>query len=236
MVEKEDEDDDVQMAHDDEQQWDGEGGSDDFARQLQQDLEAIGEDSTADGHSRDKPEHEAEDSSPKRSRTGLGLVGANGLQDEVITPRGSPYIDRPTKALGAAAATSQVTAPNSVQMRSTPGMSPASVANSPRPTGLESSLSATWRPPAQRSNVALAYDEDEEEDDDDDEESEEDEEEEEEEEEEDTTAAQQAAGDDDDLDAFARQLEGSLMEPPTPVDEKPSSSVRTRRASTRSKR
>ncbi|PWN35161.1 uncharacterized protein FA14DRAFT_160430 [Meira miltonrushii] len=211
---------------------------DDFARQLQLDLEEM------DTDQRESTDQDnGRDSSPKGIKTGLGLVGAHGHlmnSEEVITPRGSPYLDRSSKlqnsnthnAPGSVPTSANI--PTTTQMRSTPGMSPLSVANSPRPTGLESSLSATWRPPAQRSAVAMAYDEDEDDEDDDDDESEDEEDDEEEE----GAVAAPAGGeaDDDDLDEFARQLDSSMMEPPTPIEDEKPAPTKGRRSSTRTKR
>lgn len=166
-----------------------------FARQLELGLE----ESATDGQGKDSS---IEDESTPQAKLGLGLLESNGLREDVITPRGSPYIDRPkshremtksnlgpTRGLKSNPVTSTA--------RSTPVVSPSSITHSPRPVGLDSVLSSssTWKPPTQRSNVAIAYDEDEEE------ESEEEEDEDDEEEEE----------DDDDLDAYARQLESSLQ-------------------------
>jgi hypothetical protein len=215
---------DVQMAdahEDDGETEEGELGNDNLAEQLQRDLDA------RSGHTSPMAAEREIRREPGMSRsnsnTGLGLIYAGGLHEEVITPRGSPFVDRTAKAFP----TRSNDLTHSTHMRSTPGMSPVSVANSPRPTGLESSLSSAWRPPAQRANVALTFDED-----DDDEEEEEDSDEEEEEEDENED-------DDDDLDAFARELEGSLMEPSSAVEEEveaPATLARTRRASNRNRR
>lgn len=189
----------------------------DFAKELERGLEQF-----------DGKETEKVDDETQRTRMGLGLTGLE--QEEVITPRGSPYIDRPSKHSGAAAfvhIAPSSTTPATSQFRGTPGMSPASMANSPRP-GFESNLLSSWKPPAQRNNMAIAYDEDDDDDDDDDDEEESEEEEDDEEED-----------DDQDLEAFARQLEGSLMEPNTPKEENqntaPQTSSRPRRASARGK-
>lgn len=221
----------VEAKQDQEAEKEGES-DDDLARQLQLDLEELDTDQD-NGHS----------TSPKGIKTGLGLVGAHGHlmnSEEVITPRGSPYLDKSSKlnnsntqnAPGSVPTSTNI--PTTTQMRSTPGMSPLSVANSPRPTGLESSLSATWRPPAQRSAVAMAYDEDEDDEDDDEDESEDEDEDDEEE----GAVAAQAGGeaDDDDLDEFARQLDSSMMEPPTPIEEEKPPAIKGRRSSTRTKR
>lgn len=222
-----------------------EDDSDEFARQLQLDLEEMDTDQREDT---DQEREKGHDSSPKHTKTGLGLVGVHGHvmnQEEVITPRGSPYLDRTSKLQNSntqnpGSVPTSVNIPNSTQMRSTPGMSPLSVANSPRPTGLESSLSATWRPPAQRSAVAMAYDEDEddeEEDESDDDDDDEDDDDEGEEEGGGAVTKDGGEADEDDLDEFARQLEGSLMEPPTPIEEeKSSTTTKGRRSSTRTKR
>lgn len=228
-----------------EKEEEDEEDSDELAKQLEREMEEMDTDQRASTNQGGEKESEF---SPDRTKTGLGLVGAHGHlmnQEEVITPRGSPYLDKTSRLHnsntqnGPASGPTSAIISNSTQMRSTPGMSPLSVANSPRPTGLESSLSATWRPPAQRSNVAMAYDEDDEEEEEDDDESEDDEEEEEEDEAANENAiGSREAADDDDLDAFARELEGSLMEPPTPVEEERSASsiVKGRRSSTRTKR
>ena len=148
----------------------------------------------------------ANSSSQQDMRTGLGLLDNSLLREDVITPRGSPYIDRPKNQFGGSRS-NRVQSKNGTSdqqltgsmSRSTTIVSPPSLTNSPRPAGLESTLSTsgTWRPPPQRSNVAIAYDEEDDESDED----EEDEEDEDEEEED----------DDDDLDDYARQLESSLQ-------------------------
>ena len=184
----------------------GKAGDDDddeaeFARQLELGLESFATDSDGKESSLD-----AEPAAMARAKTGLGLLEGSGLREDVMTPRGSPYIDRPTGQWGTSKSNLSQTkgligrkAIDSAAL-STPVVSPSSIANSPR-TGLDSTLSvsSTWKPPAQRSNVAIAYDEDED-DDDGDEESDDDEEDDDDDDD-----------DDDDLDAYARQLESSLQ-------------------------
>lgn len=215
---------DVEMTQGDgeEQAEEGEIG-DDFADQLQRDLDS------QSGHTSPaiRPSSQEPGMSRSNSHTGLGLINAGGLHEEVITPRGSPYVDRTAKAFNSTSRNNDVM--HSAHLRSTPAMSPVSAANSPRPTGLESSLSSTWRPPAQRSNVALTFDDEDEDDEEEDDDSEEEEEEDDEEEDD----------DDDDLDAFARELEGNLMDPSNVEEEAaepPAPVVRTRRASNRNRK
>lgn len=176
-----------------------------FARQLERGLEGFAAD---DETGKDSNLEDGDSPSPPIAKTGLGITqGNNTMQDSIITPRGSPYIDRPQARQATSKTTmSQSRGPLSSQMlasstaRSTPVVSPRSLANSPRPSGFDSTLpsSSSWKPPAQRSNVAIAYDEDEEEGDEESDDEEEDEEDDEED-------------DEVDLDAYARQLESSLQ-------------------------
>jgi hypothetical protein len=175
---------------------------DSFVRQLELGLEEFATDEAGKDSSM-----EEKDSPPEQiqAKTGLGITrGTNHLRDSIITPRGSPYIDRPKEQLDTpkppikGLMSSQFASTNTA--RSTPVVSPPSLVNSPRISGIDSVLtsSSSWKPPPQRSNVAIAYDEDDEEgddeSDDDDEDGEDDEED-----------------DDDDFDSFARQLESSLQ-------------------------
>lgn len=168
---------------------------DSFVRQLELGLEEF----AADEAGKDSP------LDPAQAKTGLGITrGTTQLRNDIITPRGSPYIDRPKGQLDTpnpsvrGLMSSQFASNNTA--RSTPVVSPRSLVNSPRISGIDSVVtsSSSWKPPPQRSNVAIAYDEDDEEGDDESEDDEEDGEEEEEE-------------DDDDFDSFARQLESSLQ-------------------------
>jgi hypothetical protein len=195
-------DDKGSVGHDDDSEDDDEA---EFAKQLEMGLEGF----TADEEHKDSSMEELDVASPPRARTGLGLLEHTGTRGDVITPRGSPYIDRPKSHretaksnLGQAKVSLASQIGNSTA-RSTPVVSPVSQANSPRMAGLDSALtsSSNWKPPAQRTNVAIDYDIDEEESDEDEEEDDDEDDEEEEDDEE----------DDGDLDDYARQLESSLQ-------------------------
>ncbi|UZJ56969.1 hypothetical protein CBS101457_006289 [Exobasidium rhododendri] len=191
------------------------GGISDEATTFERNLESGLEGLTADEEDKDSSMEELDETnavSPQRARTGLGLLEDSGLREDVLTPRGSPYIDRPksqsqwdtTRSNLNHNKSNLATQVTSSMTRSTSVVSPTSNVNSPRTVGLDSALSvsSSWKPPAQRSNVAIAYDEDEE--DEGEEESEEDEEEDDDDDEDDEEA-------DGDLDDFARQLESSLQ-------------------------